>query len=192
MNENHKFCGSDEWRSLVREQIIPWALADHRLGDDVLEVGPGYGATTDVFCERVAQLTAVEIDPELARQLTERFAGTNVNVVEGDATDLPFEDGRFSGATCFSMLHHVPSAAQQDQLFAELARVLRPGAPLVATDSVASAELAAGHVGDTYQPIDPATLPARLAAAGFESIEIETNAFAWAARAFRAGAAGVR
>jgi hypothetical protein len=26
---------------------LPWALGDTDLGDDVLEVGPGYGATTD-------------------------------------------------------------------------------------------------------------------------------------------------
>jgi 16S rRNA A1518/A1519 N6-dimethyltransferase RsmA/KsgA/DIM1 with predicted DNA glycosylase/AP lyase activity len=66
VNEGHKVCGSEEWRAAVRDFIIPWALADGDLGDNVLEVGPGYGATTDVFRERVPKLTAVEIDPELA------------------------------------------------------------------------------------------------------------------------------
>jgi ubiquinone/menaquinone biosynthesis C-methylase UbiE len=98
------------------------------LGDDVLEVGPGYGATTDVLRERVAKLTAVEIDPALAAVLADRLAGANVTVVEGDATALDFDDGRFTGATCFAMLHHVPTSELQDQLFAEVARVLRPGA----------------------------------------------------------------
>jgi 16S rRNA A1518/A1519 N6-dimethyltransferase RsmA/KsgA/DIM1 with predicted DNA glycosylase/AP lyase activity len=32
----------------MREVILPWALGDTELGDDVLEVGPGYGACTDV------------------------------------------------------------------------------------------------------------------------------------------------
>ena len=35
MNENHKACGSAEWAAMVREQIIPWALGGHVLGDDV-------------------------------------------------------------------------------------------------------------------------------------------------------------
>jgi hypothetical protein len=43
VNENHVMCGSEAWRALVRESILPWALGDVDLGDDVLEVGPGYG-----------------------------------------------------------------------------------------------------------------------------------------------------
>lgn len=183
MNQNHDFCGSDVWRAMVREKIVPWALGDRVLGDDLLEVGPGFGATTDVFRERVARLTAVEIDPVLAADLAARLTGTNVTVVEGDATNLPFEDDRFSGVTCFSMLHHVPGVELQDRLLAEVGRVLRPGAPFVATDSLANDELADAHDGDTYEPIDPATLTDRLTAAGFEQIDIETNAYGWAARA---------
>lgn len=181
MNENHEFCGSDVWFEMVREEIIPWALKDRVLGDDLLEVGPGYGATTEVFRTRVAHLTAVEIDPELARRLTEKLAGTNVTVIEGDARDLPFEADRFSGATCFSMLHHVPGSEAQDQLFAEVARVLRPGAPFVATDSRERPGLSEFHAGDTYEPIDPDTLVRRLTTAGFHDIEIETTDDSWAA-----------
>jgi ubiquinone/menaquinone biosynthesis C-methylase UbiE len=183
MNENHDFCGSDVWRAMVREQIIPWALGPQVLGDDLLEVGPGFGATTDVFRERVGHLTAVEIDPVLAARLADRLAGTNVTVIEGDATDLPFDDDRFSGATCFSMLHHVPGVELQDRLFAEVARVLRPGAAFVATDSLHSAELHEFHDGDTYEPIDPASLADRLTGAGFSAIDVEVNEYGWAARA---------
>ena len=49
MNKAHEACGSDEWRQAIREVILPWALGETDLGDDVLEVGPGYGATTDVL-----------------------------------------------------------------------------------------------------------------------------------------------
>jgi ubiquinone/menaquinone biosynthesis C-methylase UbiE len=154
MNEGHAVCGSEEWRAVVREQIIPWALGDGDLGDDVLEVGPGYGATTDVFRERVERLTTVEIDPGLAAALRERLAGTNVEVLDGDATAMPFDDRRFTGATCFSMLHHVPSTELQDQLFGEVARVTRPGGLFVAVDSLHSPDLADFHEGDTYLPIE--------------------------------------
>ena len=65
------------------------------------------------------------------------------------------------------MLHHVPRAELQDQLFAEVARVLRPGAAFVATDSLGSDDLRDFHEGDTYVPIDPAGLEARLTGAGF-------------------------
>lgn len=182
MNEAHEYCGSDEWRQLIREVILPWALGEIDLGDDVLEVGPGYGATTDVLSQSVARLTSVEIDDDLAAMLGDRFADVpTVEIVHGDATALPYHDERFSGAACFTMLHHVPTAELQDRLFAEVARVLRPGAALVASDSLGSDELAVAHEGDTYNPVDPNTLADRLAAAGFGEVRVKTTEFGWAA-----------
>ena len=186
MNKAHEACGSDEWRQAIREVILPWALGATDLGDNVLEVGPGYGATTDVLSQSVPRLTAVEIDDELAGMLTKRFADVpSVQIVHGDATSLRYADNSFSGAACFTMLHHVPTVDLQDRLFAEVARVLQPGAALVASDSVGSDELEAHHEGDTYNPVDPSTLPARLTAAGFGDVEIKTNEHGWAAIARR-------
>jgi SAM-dependent methyltransferase len=171
----------------MSERILPWAMNDVDLGDDVLEVGPGYGAATDVLGRSVPHLTSVEIDGELAAMLTERYADNDaVEVVHGDAAALDAGDGRFSGAVCFTMLHHVPTAEMQDRLFAEVARVLRDGGVLVASDSLASDELAGHHDGDTYNPVDPATLAERLTAAGFVDVEVRTNPFGWAAVARRA------
>ena len=180
MNEAHKRCGSDEWRAHMRDVILPWAMSEVDLGEDVLEVGPGYGATTDVLCRSVPRLTSVEIDGELTALLTERFATVpTVTIVQGDATALDYPDGRFSGAACFTMLHHVPTSELQDRLFAEVARVLRPGAALVASDSLASERLAAHHEDDTYNPVDPGSLPARLAAAGFADVAVRTSDTGW-------------
>ena len=125
---------------------------------------------------RVARLTAVEVDGALATKLAERLEGTNVEVVKADATALPFEGDRFSAATCFTMLHHVPSSSMQEQLLAELCRVLRPGGVLVGTDSIASPDLRKFHAGDIYSPLDPETLPPRLQSAGFVEITVEVSA----------------
>ena len=62
MNQEHlTLCSSAEWAEAVQRWIIPWVLEAVDLGDDVLEVGPGPGLTTDVLRTRVARLTAVEI-----------------------------------------------------------------------------------------------------------------------------------
>ena len=84
---------------------------------DVLELGSGPGLTTDVLRGRTARLTAVEIDPRLA-SLQERMKNTNVEVVEADATAMPFPDGSLA-VLSFTMLHHVPSVTLQDRLLAE-------------------------------------------------------------------------
>jgi len=178
-------CASEAWRDELRDVILPYALADTGLGDDVLEVGAGPGLTTDLLRVELARLTAVELDQQLATALRGRLVGTNVEVVHADATAMPFDDERFSGAVSFTMLHHVPTHELQDRLFAEVARVLRPRGVFVASDSVASDELAAFHDGDIYNPIDAATLEARLSAAGFGYVEVRSNEFSWAAHATR-------
>tara|TARA_Y100000815_G_C13336022_1_gene497865 strand:- start:1719 stop:2363 length:645 start_codon:yes stop_codon:yes gene_type:complete len=49
---------------------------------------------------------------------------TGVDVRHGEATALPFESGSFDAVVCFTMLHHLPSAAAQERLCAQ-ARVVR-------------------------------------------------------------------
>lgn len=130
-------------------------------------------------------MTAIELDPELVGSLSNRLAGANVEVVEADATAMPFEPPRFTGPMTFTMLHHVPTAELQDQLFSEILRVLRPGGLLVASDSVASEDLAALHTDDIYNPVDPSTLCDRLTAIGFAVIKVESNTLGWRCHARR-------
>ena len=180
MNEDHaRGCSSPEWRDTVRDFIIPWVIGDLDLGEDVLEVGPGYGATTDVLRARVGRLTAVEIDRALADALRSELDGTNVEVVTGDAAELAFPAARFSGAASFSMLHHVHTVDLQDQIFREVRRVLQPGGVFVASDSLDSPDIRAFHHDDVFVPVDPADLPGRLTAAGFAEVTVETNEWAW-------------
>jgi len=181
MNSFHRwFCRTSFWRKALKDGILPWALKDVVLGDDVLEVGPGPGMTTDLLRRRFERLTSIEIDSLLAGSLKRRTQGTNVTVVEGDATAMPFEEGSFSGAVSFTMLHHVPSPALQDRLLAEVCRVLKPGGVFAGTDSVYSLGLRLIHLRDTMVVIDPDTFGARLEAAGFTQVTVEK-----ARRAFR-------
>jgi ubiquinone/menaquinone biosynthesis C-methylase UbiE len=186
MNAEHlAYCAGPEWAETVRNFIIPWVTAGVDLGDHLLEVGPGPGATTDVLRHTVAKLTAVEVDAALAAALGERLAGTNVEVLHADATALPFEDGQFSAAICLTMLHHVPTVAEQDRILAGMARVVRPGGWVIGSDSIDSPEFRSFHQGDVCLPVPPEGLAERLAAFGLRDVVVETNpyAFKFAARA---------
>jgi SAM-dependent methyltransferase len=180
MNAAHlAFCASDEWRLTVEDLIMPVALTGVDLGSDLLEVRPGPGFTTDGLRTNVAQVTAVEIDPDLARAPADRLAGTNVQVRCGDATPLDLPSNLFDSAVSFTMLHHLGADTAQDLVFAELARVLRPGGLLLAADSVDSEDLRAFHENDTYNPIDSQELAGRLVAAGYDAIEVRTYDRGW-------------
>ncbi|HYM00033.1 MAG TPA: class I SAM-dependent methyltransferase [Blastocatellia bacterium] len=164
---------------------MPWALGGLHLGDHVLEVGPGPGLTTDILRTSYSKLTSIEIDSKLAGALKERMTGTNVAVVHGDATDMPFDDASFSGAVCFTMLHHVPSVSLQDELLAEVCRVLKPGGVFAGSDSRTSLRFRFFHIWDVMVPIDPDTFGARLERAGFSDVSIKATDRAFKFRARR-------
>ncbi|HEY2017832.1 MAG TPA: class I SAM-dependent methyltransferase [Bryobacteraceae bacterium] len=186
MNALHNWlCQSSFWRIGLQQRILPWALSGVDLGSAVLEVGPGYGMATDVLRQTSPRVTTVEIDRRLAALLASRLSATNVNVIQGDGTALPFPDEVFSGAVCFTMLHHVPSAALQDRLLAEVRRVLRPGGVFAGTDSLWSRGMQWIHYRDTLVAIDPGTFPSRLEQAGFTAVDIQQHGQVFRFRAHR-------
>lgn len=175
MKTDHlSFLKSARWAHMLESDLLPWLRAGGDLGDDVLEIGPGPGLTTDLLRKLAPNVTVLELDDTLVASLRTRLAGTQVEVVHADATHAPFADKRFSAVACFHMLHHVPSPAQQDAVFSEIARVLRPGGIFMCADPLDSEPIRAAHHehGETYVPLDPASLPDRLQRAGFNRIEL--------------------
>ena len=178
MNDLHlRFLSSPEWASMLEADLLPWLTASFDLGDDVLEVGPGPGLTTDLLRRLAGRLTVIEVDASLASALGDRLLGTNVEVIHGDATHTGLPADRFSAVTCFGMLHHVPSAEEQDQVFAELHRVLRPSGWLVGSDSLDDERIREAHADDVFVPMDPGSLPVRLGTARFADVHIEVREF---------------
>jgi SAM-dependent methyltransferase len=175
MNESHlHYLASPEWKARLETDLLPWIERVADLGDDVLEIGPGPGLTTDILRQRTAKVTAVELDHALASGLSNRLRDSNVDVIEGDAKTLAFDSNRFSGATAFSVLHHVPTEAEQDQILGEILRVLAPGAGLFVTDARDLKRIRDGHTGDTFVPLQVATVVSRLERIGFIDIELDT------------------
>ena len=176
MNAGHiQFLSSPDWARMLETDLLPWVEAAGDLGDDVLEIGPGPGLTTDLLRPKLRRLTAVEVDPVLADALANRLAGTNVEVICGDGTSTGLDADRFSAAMSFSVLHHIESPDDQDRLFAEIGRVLRPGGIYVGADALDIDVLRAGHEGDTFTPVDPETLPIRLQRAGLSMTTMDVG-----------------
>lgn len=194
MNRAHGIvCSSGWWARTVERELLPWGLTGVDLGEDVLEIGPGFGATTRVLARRPGSLTVVELSEQYCRHLRQALDG-DVEIVQADATAMPFPEGRFSGVVCFTMLHHIPSAELQDRLLGEVARVLRPGGVFAGTDSLGTGRaFKLLHVGDTLVPVGPDGLPARLQAAGLREPQVKKGgrSFRFSARKPHGEAAGL-
>jgi ubiquinone/menaquinone biosynthesis C-methylase UbiE len=162
------YCRSDRWAGIARQKRVPWVLGEADLDDDVLEIGPGPGITTEIIHRQAPRMTLLEIDPWSVDALRSKFgADPGIEIVQGDATAMPLEAGRFSAAICLTMFHHVPSPAQQDALLAETARVLPPGGVFLGSDSTTRFRFRVYHLGDTCVPVDPDRFGERLVRAGF-------------------------
>ena len=172
---HHWYCQSSGWKHQLENEILPWSLDGVDLGEEVLELGPGPGLTTDWLRQRCKHITCLELDPTLAHSLRQRVGNENVTVQLGDATAMPFHDKTYSAVLSFTMLHHVPSSGLQDRLFAEAHRVLKPGGVFAGSDSTWSVRMRLFHLADTMLTLDPGQLPERLKLAGFERLSVEAR-----------------
>lgn len=95
-------------------------------GDRVLDVAAGSGNAAIQVAMRGAEVVASDLTPELFAPGRRRAAdhGVELEWVEADAEDLPFEDASFDAAVSTFGIMFAP---RQSTAAAELARVVRPG-----------------------------------------------------------------
>lgn len=140
-----------DYTELKKKQRATWALGEYdriadgltistdqtlrvariRPGERVLDLATGTGITAIAARERGAQVTGVDLTPELlavAREKAGEQGFDDIEFREGDAEALPFGEGSFDVvlSTCGHMF-----APDQSKVAAELARVTRRGGRVV-------------------------------------------------------------
>jgi SAM-dependent methyltransferase len=95
-------------------------------GQAVLDVACGTGVVAITAARAGARVTGLDLTPQLLERARESgpLAHVNVNWHEGDAEQLPFEDGAFD--VVLSQFGHM-FAPRPDVAVSEMLRVLRPG-----------------------------------------------------------------
>lgn len=100
----------------------------------VLDIGAGIGGTARFLNARYgAKVTGIDLTPEFvetARKLTD-LVGLQATFREGSAYDLPFDKAEFDAAT---LIHVGMNLSDKARVFAEAARVLKPGGVLAIFD----------------------------------------------------------
>lgn len=131
----------EEFHTFGRQGTVALAeAAGLEPGEHVLDVGSGLGGPARHLArEYGCTVTGVDLTAELvavAAELTRRVGQDDVvTFQQGDATDLPFADDRFDVV----WTQHVSmNIADKPALFAEMARVLRPGGRLASFDILAA------------------------------------------------------
>lgn len=91
---------------------------DPRPGDNLVEIGPGRGALTELLLARTDRLLAIEIDRDLAPMLRERF-GPALDLIENDALRVDYAALAESGP--LRLVGNLPYNISSPLLFALLA-----------------------------------------------------------------------
>jgi SAM-dependent methyltransferase len=111
------------------------AILDRRLPlaeGDVLSVGCGRRPGRHLFPRPAFRMTGVDLDGELIDSL--RASGELDDGEVGRAGELSYEPGSFDVVLYRLVLHHVVYQGPLAPVFAEAARLLRPGGALVAVE----------------------------------------------------------
>ncbi len=127
----------DEFHTAGRAAtVMALDLAPEISGMHVLDAGCGIGGTARYLAkDKDCQVTGIDLTAsfiEVATALSERtgLAGT-CDFHTGSVLDMPFENNSFDGAVSF---HVAMNIADRNRFYAELARVLKTGAPLCVFD----------------------------------------------------------
>ncbi len=124
------FRQNGRWRRAMVDQVV--ASEPH----SVLDVATGTaGVALQLAARTRAKITGIDLTPAMLREGRARVrasgAGARVALVAGNAEVLPFPDASFDALTFTYLLRYVHDPAATIR---ELARVLKPGAPMASLD----------------------------------------------------------
>lgn len=122
-----------------------------------LEAACGPGVISRRLAEEAATVHGVDLTPamiDVARREARAAGLENADFEVGDATALDAPDGSFDGVVTRFSIHHVPLPVR---LVRELARVVKPGGPVVLVDHLADADPEAARWSQEIERLrDPA------------------------------------
>jgi arsenite methyltransferase len=180
----------DETAGLPAEAVLaslgcgnPAALADLRAGETVLDLGSGGGIDVLLSARRVGPagkaygLDMTDDMLALARENQRKAGASNVEFLKGEIENIPLPEHSVDVLISNCVIN---LSADKSRVLREAFRVLRPGGRFAVSDVVVRGEVPADlrknmelWVGCVAGAMEESDYRAKLAAAGFEEIDIE-------------------
>ncbi|MBK8293945.1 MAG: class I SAM-dependent methyltransferase [Solirubrobacterales bacterium] len=98
----------------------------------ILDVGCGTGVVASRLADAGYEMTGVDPSAGMLEHL--RNTDDRVTAVQGSATELPFEDGKFDLTMCVAVMHHIAQPELVHESLKEMARVTKPGGLVLVWD----------------------------------------------------------
>jgi arsenite methyltransferase len=162
----------------------PTALIDLREGETVLDLGSGGGIDVLLSARRVGStgkvygLDMTDEMLELARDNQRKAGVGNVEFLRGDIQAIPLPSNSVDVVISNCVINLAPD---KSQVLAEAFRVLKPGGRFAVSDVIVRGEVSATlrrdmelWVGCIAGALDEADYKAKLGAAGFQDVSVET------------------
>jgi len=164
---------------------VPTAVADLHEGETVLDLGSGAGADVLISAGRVGptgKVIGLDMTDEmlaLARANATEAGVENVEFVKGYLEEMPLPDASVDVVISNCVIN---LSGDKPKVFAEAARVLRPGGRFAVSDVIADPDMDDATKADMAEwtgciagALTEHEFHAALTAAGFESIEIRST-----------------
>jgi len=130
----------------------------------VLDLGCGAGRLSTTLAQQGYDVVGADVSAALLRiaDASRREGGATARFLQVDPLRLPFQEAAFDAALACKVYGYLPGRAARQQYLHDIDRLLRPGAPLLLTQYVVTAEIVRTH---------PLQADHQRAAAQFPSLE---------------------
>ncbi len=164
-------------------KLADWGMShlDRITANNIVELGCGGGRNAAELLKRFprAKLTATdysEVSVEKAKETNKALVSAGrCNVLQGNVSELPFEDASFDLATAFETVYFWPGLAR---CFAEVCRVLKPGGTFMIcneSDGTDETSLRFEKIIDGMKCYTAEQLTAALQSAGFTEVRTDRH-----------------
>ena len=147
--------------------------------DSYCEIGCGGGVLLGMALEKVDRAAAIDHSEDMValsmRNNQKALEAGRVQIIQGDAAKLPWENDSFSTCACANMFFFIE---EPEQMLAEIARILKPQGrfALATMGKSIIGTLSFGLLYGLHTYSDK-TMSAMLSQAGFTNIRVKTKLF---------------